>query len=143
MKSIAILVEDFSGKDLVAELLSEAHSLLQEKNDVCIVGFVQNIAFQYFPPKFAILHISELLSFRGSVLATSLDTAEILLKCPQTEKYFYSPVHLWPHQKAEFIYSNWDLKLLTKNAKKLYKNNWDRDDVIECKDIIREIYERI
>jgi hypothetical protein len=143
LKSIAILLEDFGGKDLVAELLEEAHALLQEKNDICIVGFVQNIAFQYFPPKFAILHISELLSFYGSALATSLDTAEILLKCHQTKKYFYSPAHLWPHQKAKYIYSNHNLKLLTKNAKKLYKNNWDRDDVIECKDIIREIYERI
>lgn len=143
MKSIAILLEDFGEREIVAELVQETHTLLQEKNDVCIVGFVQNIAFQYFPPKFAVLHISELLSFRGSALATSLETAEILLKCAQTKKYFYSPTHLWPHPKAEYIYSSPDLKLLTKSAKKLYKNNWDRVDVIECKDILKEIYERI
>ena len=100
-RSLGIIV-DWLGQN------QRSYTIIDEMNEavnfVCpIVFFVDNKELPLRKCKFAMMDVQEVWAFPHSVIATSVETAKILLECPlPTKKFFYMWDLDWLYKNGDF-----------------------------------------
>ena len=134
-KQIGILLEDLSASQLTFYTIKNINDYL-EKSDIDFVVFFQNSTTSMITPRFSTMSVSEMWSFNGIVIATSVTTALSMQKtCTPGEKFFYVWDLDWHRQSGlEFeytiqAYNDPKLNLIARSSShaKAIKNYCNRD----------------
>lgn len=138
--SLGIIVSSM-GKNQLAYHISKAAT----SN---FVVFYENLAKPWFVLPFAIMNIGEAYDFRGPVVATTLISAEKLLKFPgPTSRYFYIWDLEWmretgmTYEELSNVYNNPQISLIARNEDyaRVIERCWNRSpiDVVENCDMAK------
>ena len=134
-KQIGILLEDLSASQLTFYTIKNINDYL-ENSDIDFVVIFQNSTTSMITPRFSTMSVSEMWSFNGIVIATSVTTALSMQKtCTPVEKYFYVWDLDWHRQSGrEFeytiqAYNDPKLNLIARSSShaKAIKNYCNRD----------------
>ena len=134
-KQIGILLEDLSASQLTFYAIKNINDYL-EKSDIDFVAFFQNSTTSMITPRFSTMSVSEMWSFNGIVIATSVATALSMQKtCTPVEKYFYVWDLDWHRPNGRDFeytiqaYNNSKLNLIARSSShaKAIKNYCNRD----------------
>jgi len=134
-KQVGVLLEDFSASQLTFYAIKNMNSYL-ENSDVDFVGFFENSTTSMIPPRFSTMSASEIWSFGGVAVATSVTTSLSLQKaCLPIKKYFYVWDLEWSRRGgAEYEYTiqayrDPNIKLIARSSShaKAIKNYCNRD----------------
>lgn len=105
-KSIGIILDNIYANQLAYESITSLNKLA-EKTNTNIAAFVKNISPSYIPAKFGIFGLHSIHNIsHGTIVATDLDSAEILINSQTTaNKIFYVWDLEWLHnpQKKNFL----------------------------------------
>lgn len=121
MKQLGFILDDFSHSQLSHEVFgfvaeSLKHSLIDDA-----VLFYKDNSRPCRPAPCAVMQAYEAFGFRGSLIATSVDTARIALQCPSARRYFYCHDLEWCRKPGDFrtwhaVYSSNKLELLAREG---------------------------
>lgn len=106
---IAILFDDLYKRDRNYFFMKALNEYVQT-NEAC--AFIVNVTTKVIPTDFAYSSISDLAHFNGTVVATSLETADAAIKCAaKQKKIFYMWEMEWynrdfPFTRVQNILSN-------------------------------------
>ena len=95
MNKLAFAVTDLSASQLSCMLLRNIANFMTKHYDTDIIVFYENLEIPCMPPACAVMQIHEAFSYDGPLVATSLSTAEKLIRFPG------------PRQRAFYV---WDLE---------------------------------
>lgn len=137
MNKIGILTDKLSGTDLAHRLIVSINNFLEKNPDSDVIAFVENQSKPVETPHFAVMNVSECYEFDGIVIATSLSTAEKLLRMPGPTRKI---VYLWDlwwvgdgryFEEYQRVYGNESLELVVRNDfhRKVMLNVWNRPDI--------------
>lgn len=86
---IGVIVKDLSSSQLNYYLLKNGNKWIENaKNDIIV--FAQSIVRPLILPKFSVMNCVEICGFHGSLVATTLETAALMLNVATTTKrYLY------------------------------------------------------
>ena len=128
-----IILDDMSASDKTYHIMKSLNDHAENKKDE-IFGFVANLSKKVIPTNFAYSNCTEVANFQNGVLiATSLDTADILVKAHvNSKKCFYVWSLEWLSQPYNYsglktLISNENLKIITRSQLQadIIKNNYD------------------
>lgn len=107
---------------LSLQFVTSANSYLESGLGVDVVGFVSNQLKPRVGPNFAVMNINEAFDFDGVVVATSLHTAERVVRFPGPKRRYFYVWDLewvrqggWPFDTMKSIYNHPDLTLVARH----------------------------
>lgn len=128
-----IILDDMSASDKTYHIMNSLNEHVENNRDE-IFGFVANVSKKVIPTNFAYSNCSDISNFqKGLLIATSLDTADILVKTRvSSKKCFYVWSLEWLIQPYNYsglkaLISNENLKIITRSQLQadIIKNNYD------------------
>lgn len=136
IRRIGIIVDDLGGSQLNHRLISQVNSAVSPSLD--IVVFYENMREACMPMNFATMHMSEAWGYGGTLIATTLSTAEKLASFPSAKSKYFAVWDLeWMRPKYKRpnyadmwkVYGDTGMKLLCRSEshKELIRNCWNRD----------------
>ena len=134
-EQIGLLLEDLSASQLTFYAVRNINDYI-EKSDMDFVVFFQNSTTSMISPRFSTMSVSEMWSFNGIVIATSVATALSAQKtCFPTKKYFYVWDLDWHRKEGRDFeytiqaYNSPDLNLIARSSShaEAIKNYCNRD----------------
>jgi hypothetical protein len=123
MNSFGIMVDKVDLSQLGVSLSLALNQIESEYTDIDAIVFAGEASRLPTLARFAIYQQFECWSYNGPVIATNINTAQILSKCPcPTKKYFYvfdlSWIYLFTqpaYQVLQSIFQNNDIKLIARS----------------------------
>lgn len=79
---LGVLVPNLGASQLAFSLLRSANALVRERSDWDVTVFYEDLRQPCVRPRFACMHVADAFSFDGHVVATTLTTAQKLLRLP-------------------------------------------------------------
>ena len=116
-----IVVDSLGISQLSAQLTKQLNQIESLEEYWDIILFYHTYDRIIIPPKFAMMQEEELWGFDAPVIATSLETADRLLKCPRpTKKFFYVWDLEWCFYTHDIdytsqVYCNPDIQLIARS----------------------------
>ena len=71
MHQLGILLDNYFPSQIGYLFLKQANTLLSKRADVSIVGFFENVSKPVIAPNFALMHMSEIYGFNGTLIVTN------------------------------------------------------------------------
>lgn len=146
---LGIAVNTLGPSQLNYLLVKQANALLAGRTDLDIVAFYEGLARPSQVPHFASMQMAEGWCFDGPVVATTLSTAEKLLRFPATpRRLFYCWDLEWvrvprrQYAPLRHVYGNPELTLIarTQEHARIIRQCWNREaQVVEEFDLPRLI----
>lgn len=135
---VAVAVCDLAPSQLNFLVIKNGNDWLAENPRDDYLVLYQRLAAACMPMNFASMQIIEGWGLDGVLVATSLSTAENIIKFPSaTKKFFYVWDLEWIRQHNTYryfqdIYGNKELNLISrsKDHAKAIKHAWNRDSII-------------
>ena len=122
MNKLGFAVNNLGASHLAYCLLRNIKSFMEERYDTDIIVFYENLVPPCIPPSCAVMQIHEAFGYDGTLVATSLSTAEKLLRFPGPKaRAFYVWDLEWlrmPQKSFEelrSVYGNPELTLLARS----------------------------
>lgn len=123
MIKIGIMLDNIGPNQLAHYMINSGNAVLEHHSQkVDLVAFVQQVVHPCALPNFATMNMSEAYDYKGVLVATSLQTAIKMLKCPGTRKKFF---YVWdlewtrPQNKnfsvLKDIYNNPSIELISRS----------------------------
>jgi hypothetical protein len=133
---IGLCLRDFGWSQLAYLAIKQGNTLAEDLIDV--VGFFENGARPCITPCFGLMHIAEAYGFDGTLIATSLSTAEKVIRFPSAfRKYFYVWDLEWHRQIYQYetlveIYRHPELTLLARGEEhaEIIRKAWNKEVVV-------------
>jgi hypothetical protein len=124
MIKIGLMLDNIGPNQLAHYLIQTGNSFLEKNSQRAdLVAFTQQTIHPIATPNFATMNISEAYDYNGFLVATNLQTAIKMLKCPGTRrKFFYVWDLEWTRpQNKNFailkeIYNNPKIELISRSA---------------------------
>lgn len=120
---IGFCLEDLGPSQLSYEFITNSNQILEKGITFDIIGFYEGVARPCIPINFATMQIAEAWGFDGILIATSLSTAQKVLKCPSASKKIFLVWDLeWLRTKnlnfrdLREVYANPKLTLVARGA---------------------------
>jgi len=132
MQNIALLLNNVGASQLAYYAIKRFNQLALENTHSPFIFFEEH-ASPCMPASFSFMYASEIWGYDGTIIATSLNTADKLRKCIGNKKrYFYVWELEWLRTQANFeqiydIYNDPSHKIIArcKDHARLLKNNFD------------------
>ena len=122
MKKIGVIVKSLGKSQLSETLVKSFNSISQSSSDADTILFYSKVPFTGTVPLFSCMEQTEVWGYEGCVIATCLDTAEMLLKVTgPTKKFFYIWDLEWTrgdahkYSRLKSIYQNKDIELIARS----------------------------
>jgi hypothetical protein len=116
------LIKSMGASQQAVYLVSEMNVLVAQEPNHSVCAFYRNPDPLTIQPLFALLSVYDAWSFDGIAIATDIDSAEILLKCPSPKKKFF---YVWDMEwtlkdhfkfkEMNHIYNNPELELIARS----------------------------
>ena len=135
MKKIGFAVSNLGAGHMNYSLIRQINLLMANRVDTDIILFYETLALPCLPPACARMQIHEGYGFDGPIVATSLTTAEKLIRFPSPpRKIFYVWDLEWlrmpqkSYEQLRSIYSNPDLEVVARgnDHRDLIQDVWNR-----------------
>jgi hypothetical protein len=146
-KTIAIILDHIYASQIAYESINALNKIVDKNNDVAI--FTKNISPSYIPAKFGIFGLHSIHNISdGTIIATDLDSAEVLINSQTTaNKIFYVWDLEWLHnqQKKSFlqnvnIYKNIEIVTRSKSYSDAINNYCNiRPKVLSIEELVNVI----
>jgi hypothetical protein len=139
---LGLLVPDLAPSQLAYFLTRRVNQELSGRTDLDAVCFAKRIAKPCLVPHFAVMGRVDLWGFDGAAVATDLESAHALLKCPTVPKKFF---YVWDlewvrikgraaYEDLAAVYQHPELTVVTRGPdhRRVVKNAWGRDSLISA-----------
>ncbi len=132
---LGFIVNHLGNTQMAHFLIHNVNEHLEKHYDTDIIVFFENVVRTHTTPHFAGMNVNEAWDFNGTVVATSLSTAEKLLTFPGKKRrllYVYDLEWLRPPEREfgwyESIYRNPRIELIARSESHalIIENTWSR-----------------
>ena len=126
--SIGIIIKDFHPSQLIYYSVKYANLLVNQGGEYDITFFYEQLSPISIKPSCAIMNISEIWSFTGTLIATNLESALLLTKViSSANKIFYVWDLEWLRQYKNYLYN---IQVYLSNELKLVARSIDHAKAI-------------
>lgn len=134
MNKIGILINNLGLNQLANGLIHHTNEYLEKNQNFDIIAFVENVVNPSDTPHFAVMNLNEAWEYDGTLIATSLSTANKLLSFPGAKRRLFYVWDLeWVFMDGNFdelnaVYSNPKLELIARSDEyaKIIERCWNR-----------------
>lgn len=136
MQKLGVALGDLGQSQLAYHLIRHANELAST-SEVDVIAFYESLAPSCLPVNFACMPMAECWGYDGVVVATSVSTAEKVLRCPSPKKSFFyvwdlewmRPKYPTPFEYWRGIYGSPDLTLVARGRdhQSLLEKVWNRE----------------
>lgn len=134
MIKLGIIVESFAPSQLGYTFVKQANELLVKRGDIAIYGFFENLTRPLINPNFALMNLTEVYGFDGTIVSTNAYQAyNIQNFVGPTRRILYAYDIDWRRNHglpAEFfldVFSKNEVWTRSEDYKKIIDNNFNLD----------------
>ena len=87
--NFSVLLNNIGASQLAYFVIQHLNDFGSQRPDVDVIVYYENMQRNCLPPNFAVMQIAEAWGHHGTIVATSLSTAQKLIGMPSEKKLFY------------------------------------------------------
>jgi hypothetical protein len=138
MIKLGFMIDNLGTNQLANSLINSGNSFLKNNSQSDLIIFRQNIMPNCVQPNFGIMDTAEAYNYDGVVVATSLSTADYLIRCPGPCKKLY---YIWDlewvshsqkiYEIFEAVYNSTELEIVCRSEEHAHFVNtcWNKRDI--------------
>lgn len=141
---LGFIIDNFGSSQLAYNLIKKLNEFLENRQDICIIGFFENLQRQVTLPNFCTMNVTETYGFDGTVVCTNPEQVQMIKRFPGPKRIIYYVHNLpWiPYKGLEVEYfqdvfcdPSIEIQTRCEDYAALIKNNFGRDSTVNKMEI--------